>query len=157
MANDVVTQCAGTVMDTFHMMMRTVGAEMRKDAPRELSMQQFRALKTIERMGGASVSALAEHVGSTLSAASRLIDGLVEKSYVRRETAADDRRRLVLNLTEQGQKALDSVHIQAVSCLAQNLDTLTNSECAMINLAMDLLRSKLVSAQADPGKEPTRE
>jgi DNA-binding MarR family transcriptional regulator len=155
MADELVSQCAGTVMDTFHAMMRSIGAEMRKDTPKELSMQQFRAMRTVKRVEGVSVSHLAEHLGSTLSAASRLIDGLVEKGYVHRETAGDDRRRLILGLTESGEQALDAVHLQAVSFLAERLDGLTQGECAMINLAMDLLRTKLVSSQTDSGKKPT--
>lgn len=147
MADESVVQCAGAIMDTFHMMIRTVGVVARRSSTEELSMPQFRAMKTIQRYEDTSVSLVAERLGNTLSAASRLVEGLVEKGYVCRETAGDDRRRLVLGLTDSGEQAIERVHLQTVACLAEKLDTLTPSECGILNLAMDLLRSKIASSQ----------
>lgn len=145
MPDDLARQCATTVMDTFHTMMRTVGSEARKRSPADLSMQQFRAIMTIRHQEGASLSVLSEHLGATLSASSKLVDGLVERGYVRRENAVDDRRRLILALTDAGDKALDTVHMELISCLAERLTGLTAGECGVINLAMDVLRSALLA------------
>ena len=134
-------------MGTFHTMMRTVGPEARKHSSSELSMQQFRAMKMIEHHEGASLSLVSEHLGSTLSATSKLVDGLVERGCIRRETAEDDRRRLILALTDAGMQVMESVHIHVITCLADKLATLSPNECAIVNLAMDILRSALVSAQ----------
>lgn len=147
MADGLQHQCAATVMDTFHTMMRTVGPEARKRSAAAPSMQQFRALKTIERHEGASLSLVSEHLGATLSATSKLVDGLVDKGWICRKTAEDDRRKLILALTGEGVQFLQSVHMEIISCLAEKLATLTPGECGMVNLAMDLLRSTLVSAQ----------
>jgi DNA-binding MarR family transcriptional regulator len=157
MADETVKQCASTILDTIHVIWRSVGGEMRKEAPKELSMQQFRAMRGIERLEGPSVSQLAERMGTTLSAASRLVEGLVEKGYVERETAGDDRRRLVLGLTEQGQKELESVHIKAAGFLADKLQAMTPTECAVVNLAMDLLRAQIAASQNEPGKKSSPE
>lgn len=145
MTEDLVRQCSTSVMETFHTMIRSVGAEARKRSASELSFQQFRAMKTIEQHSGASLSLVSEHLGATLSASSKLIDGLVDRGLVCRETAEDDRRRLILALTEAGERAIDSVHMEQVSCLAERLTVLSPSECRMLALAMDVLRSALVS------------
>ncbi len=148
MDDELVRQCAGTVLDTFHMMMRALGPEARKRSPSELSFQQFRAMKTIEHNTGASLSLVSEHLGTTLSAASKLVDGLVERGYIRRETAADDRRRLILALSDAGEKMLESVHMELLSCLANRLAALSLGERSMLSLAMDLLRSTLAPTQS---------
>lgn len=147
MTSELRQQCATGVMDTFHMMMRTVGPEARKQSSTELSMQQFRTMMTIERHEGASLSLVSEHLGSTLSATSKLVDRLVERGYIHRETAEDDRRRLLLALTDQGSQVMESVHMEVISCLAGKLDGLSPNECAILNLAMDVLRSALVTVQ----------
>lgn len=150
MADDLVRQCSTTVMDTFHTMMRSVGAEARRRSSTELSFQQFRAMKTIELHEGASLSLVSDHLGGTLSATSKLVDGLVERGCIRRETAEDDRRKLLLALTDEGVKLIESIHMEQISCLAERLTVLSPSECRMVELAMDMLRSALVGAQPAP-------
>ncbi len=147
MSEHTTQQCAANVMDTFHAIMRAIKPEARKGDSTDLSVQQFRALMTIDRHQGASLSLVSEHLGATLSAASKLIDGLVERGYVRRENSAEDRRRLILAVTKRGTKTLESLHLEVVGCLAERLAGLTDGERAMVNVAMDLLRSALVSTQ----------
>ncbi len=156
MGDDTARQCATNLMDTFHVMMkRVVGPEARKRQPMVLTFPQFRIVRTIEHHEGASMSQVAEHVGATLSATSKLVEGLVERGYVQRETSKDDRRKKVLALTDTGAQVLASLHQEAISCLADRLVTLSPSECAMINLAMDVLRSALLSPQGSPTPTPT--
>jgi len=150
MGDDTTQQCAANVMDTFHAIMRAIKPEARKGHSTDLSVQQFRALMTIDRHQGASLSLVSEHLGATLSAASKLIDGLVERGYVRRDSSTEDRRRLTLAVTDQGTEVLESVHREVVGCLAEKLATLTEGERSMVNLAMDLLRSALMSTQPGP-------
>ena len=145
MADDVSKQCAASTMDTFHMMMRSVRTEMRKRSPLDISMHQFHAMKTIQHHEGASLSVVSEHLGSSLSAASKLIDGLVERGYVHRETAEDDRRRLILAITEAGEQAMESVDLEVQSFIAEKLAALSPNERAIVNLAMDVLRSALIT------------
>jgi DNA-binding MarR family transcriptional regulator len=147
MNEDTTQQCAANVMDTFHAMMRAIRPEKRKCPSSEMSMQQFRALITMKHNEGASLSLVSEHLGATISATSKLIDGMVERGYIGRETDADDRRKLTLALTEAGERALESVHLEAISRLAQRLVALSTGERAMVDLAMDLLRTALVSTQ----------
>lgn len=147
MTEELHMQCAATVMDTFHTMMRTIGPEARRHSSSDLSMQQFRTMRTIEKHQGTSLSLVSEHLGATLSATSKLVDGLVEKGWVRRDIDEDDRRRLTLALTDAGAELMKSAHMEVINCLSEKLASLTSGECAMLNLAMDLLRSTLVPAQ----------
>lgn len=149
MPDDITQQCAAQVHDTIHLIMRTIGPEMRKRAQGELSFQQFRVMKHVEHHSGISLSELATHLGVTISSASKIIDGLVEKGCVARETALDDRRKLVLAITEAGKAVFASMDLQAVACLSEKLASLTPSECAMVNLSMELIRSTLAQARVN--------
>ena len=147
MNDDTAQQCAAHVMDTFHAIMRSIRPETRKGNSTDLSMQQFRALMTIDRHPGASLSIVSEQMGATLSSASKRIENLVELGYVWRENSSDDRRRLILGVTDRGAKALDSLNLEVVDCLAERLSSLTSGERTMVNLAMELLRTALISTR----------
>jgi len=145
-------------METFHAMMRAVGREARRQSAEDLPVHQFRALMTIKDHQGASLSKVAAHLGATLSAASKIVDHLVERGYVRRETAEQDRRRLTLALTDAGEDAVNSVKLRMHSCLAEKLTALTPGECSVLEVAMDILRSALVPTEPAPdtGAEDAR-
>lgn len=138
---DSVRKCAVGLLDTLHLVMKTTGAEMRRKTPPVLSVQQFRAVIAIELNESAPLSRVADHMGATISSASKIIDTLVERGYVKRDTDQGDRRRLVLALTEEGRKALRSVHMAAVDCFVERLRSLTQPECEIIGLAMNLIHS----------------
>jgi DNA-binding MarR family transcriptional regulator len=150
MEDNTNRECAAMLLDTLHMVKRTLGAEMKKRSALELTMHQFRAMNIVSRHQGASLSLVSEHMGATISATSKLIDGLAERGYVQRRTAEDDRRRLILQLTNEGTQALERVHMEGISRLAEKLKCLSPGECAMLKLAMDMLRSALGSS--DVGK-----
>jgi DNA-binding MarR family transcriptional regulator len=59
---------------------------------------------------GVNAGQLIRELGVTKQAASQLIDTLVLRGYLERETDADDRRRLTIALTERGRAAAAAVH-----------------------------------------------
>ncbi|MHB0913128.1 MAG: MarR family winged helix-turn-helix transcriptional regulator [Armatimonadota bacterium] len=138
MKEESVHTCAKITMDTIPFIMRGVVSQIR---PTELTMPQFRALMFIGHHEGVSLSIIAEHHGASLSSASKLIDGLVERGYVTRGSSPDDRRRIVLDLTESGRAAAESVHQMSIAYLGEKLSALSAEECATIVSAMHLLRS----------------
>ncbi len=145
MAGEPAIQCATAVWDTFHRMMHAVRPEPHKKPAKDLSIQQFRAMLTIKHHQGISLTELREHMGASISAASKLVDGLVERGYVRRENAEADRRRLILALTPDGEQVLSVVDMEVLSKLARRLAALSEGERSMVTLAMELLREALTS------------
>jgi DNA-binding MarR family transcriptional regulator len=136
-------RAAAVVADTIHVFMRAIGPEIQRRSGDGLHMQQFRAMTMLREMREASLSDLAAQTGSTISAASKVIDGLVERGYVVRETAPGDRRKLVLSLSAAGQEKIAGVDNAAADCLEEHFATLTDNECAMLALAMEVLRKAL--------------
>lgn len=148
-----VETCAAQVMDTVPLIMRVIRAEMRSHRAPDLSIPQFRALLRISRRPGVSLSDVAEHLGLSLPTTSKLIDRLVGRGLVTRQSAADDRRRVTLALTEAGQATLREAVRFTQARLVQDLAALPPEDCAIIVQAMGLLRQVFIT-EAETQKTP---
>jgi DNA-binding MarR family transcriptional regulator len=131
--------CAKDVMDALLPVMSYMRRQMRGHRG-ELSLSQFRMLVRISREPDASLSSLAEHLGSSLSAVSRAVSGLVHKGLLSRVEASGDRRQVLLALTPQGQAVLDRAHRGAQTRMGAELAPLGAQQRAAIAAAMTLLR-----------------
>ena len=144
-----VGECAGEVLDVVPLAMRVIRAELRKHGAREVSVPQFRTLVYLSRHGGTSLSEVAEHIGLALPSMSVLVDGLVVRGLVVRETHPEDRRRITLGLTERGRRAFRVAHEATTSYLEDKLGQLSASERAKVIDAMQVLRRVLTKAVVD--------
>jgi DNA-binding MarR family transcriptional regulator len=135
------TASSVVVMDTVLLIMRTIRGEMRGHRPAGLSVPQFRTLTFLRRTPGASLSAVAEHVGVVLSSMSKLVDGLVARGLVTRTVAADDRRRVTLDLTADGHAALDLARRATLARLEERLAYLSAGEQADVLQALKALQA----------------
>ncbi len=132
-------ECAREVLETVPLVMRTVRAEMRRHRTADLSVPQFRALNFLHHQAGASLSQVAEHIGLTLPSVSLLVDGLVERKLILRNTSAADRRRVTLTLTARGQSVLDAAHGATQAALAEKLAALPAKDQMIVIQAMQAL------------------
>ncbi|HEV2242109.1 MAG TPA: MarR family winged helix-turn-helix transcriptional regulator [Streptosporangiaceae bacterium] len=111
---------------------------------------QIRALLIIDRAGSLNLSRLAEALGASASAASRLCDRIQAAGLLTRDRAAASRREIVLFPTESGRRLADWVRgrrraalgdvLQAMSpdgrdALAQGLRELAVGTVARISAA----------------------
>jgi DNA-binding MarR family transcriptional regulator len=141
--------CARALLDVVPLIMRTVRTEMRQHRAAELSVPQFRTLTFLSHQPGASLSAVAEHIGLTLPAMSTLVEGLVERKLVARAPAPDDRRRITLTLTSQGRASWEATHAAAEARLADRLGSLSAADCELVLRALQILRPVFASKPAD--------
>lgn len=133
--------CAGEVLDTVPFVMQFIRVEMRRSRGPGISIPQFRVLTYLNRTEGASLSAVADRVGLSLPAMSRLIDGLVARDLVRREESPEDRRRITLRLTALGRELVRTARAGAQAHLAEALAALSPSERGDVVAAMQRLRA----------------
>jgi DNA-binding MarR family transcriptional regulator len=133
-------QCSQEVLDTIPLVMRTIREEMRRQHQPDLSVPQFRTLAVLSQCLGASLSQAAAHVGLTLSAMSRTIEGLVERGLVTRDACPDDRRRVGLALTTEGASILEAARKATQARLAELLGQLSDGERTVIVEAMRALQ-----------------
>src|ERR1700728_4110151 len=95
-----VDACADAVLNVAPPVVRAIRKMMREHRLPELSVPQFRALGMLAYTPEASLSAVADHIGSSVPATSRMIDGLVAKNLIARKECCHDRRQVSLQLTK---------------------------------------------------------
>jgi DNA-binding MarR family transcriptional regulator len=134
---------AEQVLSTLLLGMRAVGSEMQARGDRTLGFQQSVAMRMIRDHQGTHLTALADRMGMTISATSKLVDKLVGCGLVQGGVAAKDRRRLILTLTEQGEATLNSLDLAAVGYMADVLSGLSPTERGVVRLAMGILAAAL--------------
>ncbi len=133
-------ECAREVLDAVPLIMRTIRAEMRRHRAPGISVPHFRVLAFLDRSEGASLSEVAEYIGLALPSMSTLVDGLVTRELVTRQTCLTDRRRVTLALTARGKSTLEAARRDTQARLAEILATLTAAERTTVAQTMRALR-----------------
>ncbi|HXT11593.1 MAG TPA: MarR family transcriptional regulator [Candidatus Angelobacter sp.] len=133
-------QCARELLEAVPPVMRFIRGYVRRHPAEGLLVPQFRALSFLGRTRDASLSAVAEHLGVSLPAMSRLMNGLVNGGWVKRETVSENRRQVALALTARGRADLEKLRGQIRRQLSQRLSPLSAEERKTICSAMQLLR-----------------
>lgn len=136
--------CAQLLLESIPEIMQVIRAEVRRQRGTELSVPQLRVLAFLGRTPGATLSAVADYVGLTLSSTSLQITSLVARNLVERTESPADRRCLILTLTAEGRAQLDAAANSARVSLAAGLATLSAEQRATVVQAMQHLRSVFV-------------
>ena len=131
--------CANAVLDTVPMVMRVIRQHLRRHRS-GLTVPQFRTLCNVSTGSGLSLSAVADFIGLSLPAMSRLVDGLVEKKLLTRKTCDEDRRHVRLSITARGEATLREARDLARRHLAEALAQLPASQRAGVEATMRILR-----------------
>jgi len=93
----------------------------------------------------ATPSVLADKAGVTRATMTGLIDGLEQVGLVERVFAKDDRRSIVIHLTEAGQAKLDVVMPDYYRRLRQCMQALDEKKRAELHLILDLINSGITA------------
>ena len=110
-----------------------------------LSIPQLRALGFLRHNPQARLDTLADNLSITASAASRLINGLVNKSLVTRSIPMKNRRQVSLVITPAGEAVLNVATLATQQHLAHRLACLSVRERHIIRVAMALLHSVVIT------------
>ncbi|MGD0252147.1 MAG: MarR family transcriptional regulator [Verrucomicrobiota bacterium] len=132
-------QCAREILETVPLVMRFMRDQVRLRRTAGLSLPQFRALLFLSRAKNSSLSAVAGHLGLSLPAMSRLINGLVDDRLVERQLVSTNRRQIALTLTARGQATLEKVRYVIRLHLADSLKNLPATEQKTVQRAMRVL------------------
>lgn len=146
-------ECAKVILDVTPNIIQAIRFEMRSARDYDLTVPQFRTLAYISRNPGASLSAAAEFIGLTLSSMSILVNGLVERGLVDRETSSQDRRRINLTLTETGARNFGNVLNTTEDRLADIVSDLSDEERACVVDALELLRPLFLARALSPARD----
>ncbi|MDP8923285.1 MAG: MarR family transcriptional regulator [Chloroflexota bacterium] len=105
----------------------------------ELSVAQLAALMLLEFEGERSVGELAALLGRSLSATSRLLDGLVRRELIDRREDPNDRRTKRAAISPRGHALLQDVHRRRADAQLALMAALMPEEQAVVMRGMDLL------------------
>lgn len=133
-------QCAEAVLEVTPIVIRVIRTKMRQNRAPALTVPQFRALVFVKDNEGVSLSQVAEYVGLTLPSTSTLVDGLVKRGLLTRETHPTDRRRLTLTMTSSGRQMWLAARRNTQNYLAEQLAKVPEADRAAITQAMGLLK-----------------
>jgi len=132
-------RCARGLLTGVPSVMRFIRYQMRQHRQAELSVPQFRSLVFLSHNENASLSEMAEHLGLSLPATSRMVEMLVKRGWMRRRARSSDRRCISLSLTGRGRavfrKALEATQV----ALRQRLKALSARELSLVSGAMQVL------------------
>jgi DNA-binding MarR family transcriptional regulator len=125
-----------------------LGVVARSMAPAldQVSLPQWRVLVLLETGGPTRVGALAERLGVVVSTFSRSLDRLAAGGWVRRVQSTEDRREVVVTITERGSDLVQEVSAQRSADLAAVLARVASDDRAVLERAF--------TAFADAAGEP---
>ncbi len=110
--------------------------------PFGLSIQQFNILRILRGRGDqpSTVKLLTERMIDKMSNASRLVDKLKEKGYVKRQECETDRRRVDIVITEAGLDIVAKASQAVENNMLNNFSNLEEEDFERLSNLLDKLR-----------------
>jgi DNA-binding MarR family transcriptional regulator len=116
-----------------------------------LTPPQLCALETLSRLERSKMSPLAEELTLSMGAASTLIDRLVTRGLVVRDTDATDRRAVYVSLSPAGNQLLEDARTARRDLLRQVFQHLSPALREQLLVSLDALASAWERLPADDG------
>ena len=139
---------ASAILETVLPTMRAIREQMRSARVAGLSVPQFRLLRFVRRNPGTGLSALAEHLGTTMPAASQLVERVVRAGFLTREQHPKERRRVELHITEAGGAVLAQCDERTRAWLCDRLEGLGLEQLEAMADALKQVRSVVESERS---------
>jgi DNA-binding MarR family transcriptional regulator len=131
--------CAQEVLEAIPLVMRLIRNYMRQHRS-GLTVPQFRTLCYLSNTPQSSLSDVADFIGLSLPAMSRMVDGLVDKGLLDRRTCQNDRRHVRLSVTPLGETTVAESRQLAQEQLAEVVRRLTPQQQSEVASTMRLVR-----------------
>lgn len=111
----------------------------------KISYPQFFLLAYLAEEDCLSMSNIAKMMGHSTAAATGMVDKLQELGYLKRYTAAADRRKIMVRITEQGRELVQSMHRNIAEDLSKTMAQTEESES--LSNATQLITARAANAQ----------
>lgn len=93
-----------------------------------LTMGQFAVLEALYHKGDMSVGQVQEKILSSSGTIPLIINNLEKRGYLRKRADAGDKRRCILNITEEGRKLIAQVYPRNEARIIELMEVWTNEE-----------------------------
>jgi DNA-binding MarR family transcriptional regulator len=138
--SSIQEDCARELLDIVPLVIRSIRKEIRQHRAEGLSVPQFRTLLFLRRNPGASLIDVADHLWLTPPSVSKLVDGLLARNLLTRQYCANDRRRIAMHLTDNGQQDLDYAIDATIESLTNRISSLCSGEIDTLMQALYILK-----------------
>ena len=115
-----------------------------------VSMAQLHIMYTLQRNGEMPMSRLADVLQVSLSNATGLIDRIEERGFVERTRVPEDRRVVMIRVTDAGRRMLEEVDAISSDLLRSVFGRIGRSQAAAVGRAIADLRRGLEEATGVP-------
>lgn len=107
--------------------------------PYDVSLQQFNVLRILRGQKGkpANLSTLNERMVTKMSNTTRLVDKLILKNFVERETCESNRRKVEITITQTGEKVLLSMDQAMKKAEESLLHKFNATDLTLLNKLLD--------------------
>ncbi|MBT8178597.1 MAG: MarR family transcriptional regulator [Eudoraea sp.] len=107
--------------------------------PFGVSLQQFNVLRILrgQKDQPANLSTLNERMVTKMSNTTRLVDKLLAKGYVDRETCPSNRRKVEITITDEGKIVLQAMDKAITQTEEQLVGSLGKKEMESLNILLD--------------------
>ncbi len=140
------TVLGNAVIETAWRVLGLVKAEITRAQPTDLTLTQMRSLGFLIGSPGASLSELAEDLGLQMPTTSKVVEEMVQKRWVVRGVVPENRRKLALNVTAKGRKAVEKAAEPAMTRVRELLAQLSPKDLKTVERAMSILNPLMMPA-----------
>ncbi|WP_271783027.1 MarR family winged helix-turn-helix transcriptional regulator [Aquimarina algiphila] len=108
----------------------------------DISIQQFNVLRILKGQKGkpANLSTIQERMVSKMSNTTRLVDKLIYKGYVKRDTCPSNRRKVEITITQEGKTFIDNISPIMTTFEDQLTSNLSKEDLTHLNELLNKLR-----------------
>jgi DNA-binding MarR family transcriptional regulator len=139
MINEVTLTAESVAADLRPVLLR-LARELRKETEQlGVTARQTTLLWLVKRSPGLSLAELAAEEGISAPAMSGHVDRLERAGLLERERPRDDRRRVGLRLTDEGERLMRRVRARRTTWLADRLRALEPNELEAVDAALPAL------------------
>ncbi|MGI6125896.1 MAG: MarR family winged helix-turn-helix transcriptional regulator [Planifilum sp.] len=125
---------------TLRTVLRSIHKELDALLGDQMTMAEYHLLKLLCREGSLRISDLAHHLGVSSAHVTNVTDRLENKGWVVRRRSEQDRRSVVLHVTDAGRKRMDQLQREKEKYFQRKLSALsTESLHALIDLLKRLI------------------
>lgn len=141
-----VTFSAEMVAAELRPVLLRLARELRKETEQlGITARQATLLWLVKRSPGMSLAELASEEGISAPALSGHVDRLERAGLLERVRSSDDRRRVGLRLTAEGERLMRRIRARRTTWLADRLKSLDSSELEAVGAALPALMSLVVA------------
>ena len=111
-----------------------------------LSFPQFFLLTYLSSEDYLTMSAIAKKMGHSTAAATGLVDRLEKLGFVERVHAAEDRRKIMVRITNSGSSIVSTMRQHIASELAELMDDMDEDEASTVAIANQAIEGKSLNS-----------